>query len=413
MLSFDFMISFAFMALLFLRQVYILKQPNKINYAPLMLSIGFIATIVHFITSPESVELSESFKESLQPLLVSLILFIIMNIMHQTQQSENAKNQENFVKALASELLDLKHFISELEKRMNEAQQQDRSVQQQMLDKFKKDLSALEKIQSNQMKFVNMFKDVENSLTDVKKEYKYFSEVQVPELDGVMHKHIDILRVAEQDHYKNLKSVIDKDKANQLELIQELDNVKESVGAIKNISHEIANSVVKHTLSQLSEVTRSYEKQISHLKAHSEGIKTSLSEDDTLLTNIRSQSELLLKQITLISKKMTEYEEKQIRFGAVYKSLEALVSDIESIKSDYVKAQAQLSTISMELLETKDKKVHEMKKNLDDLSESLSKKIDESLEKLHEHYHIAKEDISQSVQILAKKAQLHKGYLDN
>ena len=34
----------------------------------------------------------------------------------------------------------------------------------------------------------------------------------------------------------------------------------------------------------------------------------------------------------------------------------------------------------------------------------------ESLEKLHEHYHIAEEDITKSVQILTKKAQLKKGY---
>jgi len=43
---------------------------------------------------------------------------------------------------------------------------------------------------------------------------------------------------------------------------------------------------------------------------------------------------------------------------------------------------------------------------------NLTKKIDDSLEKLHEHYHIASDDITQSVQILAKKAQLQKGYTD-
>ncbi|MEJ2414825.1 MAG: hypothetical protein P8Y22_06120, partial [Sulfurimonas sp.] len=92
MFSTDFLVSFGFMAILFLRQVYILKQPNKINYAPLMLAIGFIATILHFITYPINDELIVVVRESLFPLLVALILFIIMNIMHQTQQSELAKN---------------------------------------------------------------------------------------------------------------------------------------------------------------------------------------------------------------------------------------------------------------------------------------------------------------------------------
>ena len=51
-----------------------------------------------------------------------------------------------------------------------------------------------------------------------------------------------------------------------------------------------------------------------------------------------------------------------------------------------------------------------MKQNLDELSETLSKKIDESLDKLHEHYHITHKDLSASVQSLTKKVQLYKEY---
>ncbi len=408
MVSTDFLVSFAFMALLFLRQVYILKQPNKINYAPLMLSIGFIATLLHFLTYQND-DMIVLVRESLLPLLVSLILFFIMNILHQTQQSEFAKNQENFAKTLASELAELKTFILELEKRMVQAQQEDRASQEEIIDKFKSDLSALDKIQSNQMKFVDMFKDVENSLADVKKEYKYFSEVQVPELDNVVHKHIDILRVAEQEHFNSIKSIL-TNKEESIDITKEIDELKENIEGIKKIYTEIANSIVQHTLSQLSGVTKSYENQINLLKAHSEGIKTTLSEDDTLLTNIRAQSELLLKQMSLMANKMTDFQVKQAEFSDVYKNVGVLINDIEAIKSDYVKAQSQLSKISLELLETKDEKVAEMKQNLDEISEKLSNKIDESLEKLHEHYHIARKDITQSVQMLSKKAQLQRGY---
>ncbi len=348
-------------------------------------------------------------RESLLPLLVSLILFFIMNILHQTQQSEFAKNQENFAKTLASELSELKTFILELEKRMVQAQQEDRASQEEIIDKFKSDLSALDKIQSNQMKFVDMFKDVENSLADVKKEYKYFSEVQVPELDNVVHKHIDILRVAEQEHFNSIKSIL-TNKDESIDITKEIDELKENIEGIKKIYTEIANSIVQHTLSQLSGVTKSYENQINLLKAHSEGIKTTLSEDDTLLTNIRAQSELLLKQMSLMANKMTDFQVKQAEFSDVYKNVGVLINDIEAIKSDYVKAQSQLSKISLELLETKDEKVAEMKQNLDEISEKLSNKIDESLEKLHEHYHIARKDITQSVQMLSKKAQLQRGY---
>ena len=334
--------------------------------------------------------------------------------MHQTQQSELAKNQEQFVKVLATELTQLKAFILELEKRMALSSQEDRDAQKAMIEKFKNDLTALDKIQSNQMKFVDMFGDVESSLSDVKKEYKYFSEVQLPELDSVVHKHIDILRVAEQDHYNNIKTILhDNLQDNKIDVKQDIEELKQSIEGIKNISYEIANSIIKHTLTQLSGVTKSFEDQINLLKAHTEGIKTALGEDDTILANIRQQSELLLKQMSLMANKMSDFQLKQVEFSDVYKDVESLVGDIEAIKSDYVKAQSQLSSISTELLETKDKKVLEMKKSLDELSENLSNKIDESLEKLHEHYHIASKDITQSVQTLAKRAQFQKGYGEN
>jgi len=53
-----------------------------------------------------------------------------------------------------------------------------------------------------------------------------------------------------------------------------------------------------------------------------------------------------------------------------------------------------------------------MQKQIEDLGTNLNQKIDNSLSKLHEHYHIADDDITQSVQILAKKAQLQRGYTE-
>jgi hypothetical protein len=86
------------------------------------------------------------------------------------------------------------------------------------------------------------------------------------------------------------------------------------------------------------------------------------------------------------------------------------MSDIEAIKADYVKAQSQLSTISREFKEVENQQMEDMKKEIEALSTTLSAKIDSSLLKLHEHYHIAEEDITDSVKILAKKAQQQKGY---
>lgn len=55
----------------------------------------------------------------------------------------------------------------------------------------------------------------------------------------------------------------------------------------------------------------------------------------------------------------------------------------------------------------------QMKSKIDALGETLTLKIDESLEKLHKHYHIAGDDITKSVQMLSKRAQFQKGYSDS
>ena len=72
----------------------------------------------------------------------------------------------------------------------------------------------------------------------------------------------------------------------------------------------------------------------------------------------------------------------------------------------------QLSLISSNLVKSKDTEVLEIKNKIDNLSENLSLKIEESLAKLHENYHMANGEITQSGKILSKQAQLKSGYGD-
>ena len=408
----DLLLAFAFMGILFLRQIVILKRPNKINYAPLMIGIGSIATLVHFIIHPESKDILLIVRESLFPLLVSLLLYIVMNILHQTQLSENARTQEEFIKVLVQEITQLKEFIVEIETKMTLAQQAELQAQEEIRKQFKEDVNALDTIQANQTKFIDKFDDMNKWHEAVSKSFEYFTEVQLPELDNVVHKHIDILRVAEQDHYNKLNMLLHKAVASRGNISEDIDTLKESLSSMKNISDDIAKTIVQHTLSQLSGVTKSFESQIIGLKSHTESVSTSLTEGESTLSNIRTQSELIMKQMILSASKMKELEEQNSGLHDVYSTLKEIVKDVEAVKSDYVKAQAQLSGISIDLEKSKDEQVLEMRKKIDSLSESLSRKIDESLEKLHEHFHITEGEISPSVQILAKRAQLKSGYGD-
>ncbi|MDD5156930.1 hypothetical protein [Sulfurimonas sp.] len=408
MFDIDLLVAFVFMGLLFLRQTSILKQPNKINYAPLMLGIGALSGVVHFMIQPHNSDIFLVLKGSLSPLFVSLLLYMIMNIMHQTQQSEQSKIQFEFTKALIEQITQLKEFASDLEKAMITNQNEDRLAQHDTREKFKKDIKVLEAIQINQDKFLEKFDEMQRWHKGITKLFENFTEVQLPSLDDVFHKHIDILRITEQDHFNKVKSTLQKAVDDRDEMIGDLEGLKNSV---ITISSTVSQDIVSSVSGQLLEVAKIFEKQLISLKSHTESMNTALYESESKLSVIKEQSEIIMKQMVLSSKKMSEIKEQNSGLHDTYHVVKDLVSEIEDIKTDYVKAQAELTFIVRDMRYTEIKHIEEMKSQIDDLSHSLSTKIEESIEKLHEHYHIAGDNITESVQILSKKINLQKGYL--
>lgn len=406
----DLLIAFGLMALLFLRQISIIKEPNKINYAPLMLGIGAISAVIHFILHPDNIDMFMALKESFFPILVSLILFIIMNIFHQTQQREQEKTRHEFTKALIEQLDELKEFTGELEKKMILNQNQDKQMQEENRERFKHDIKALDSILINQNRFLEKFEEMRGWHEDVKGSFENFTDVQIPSLDTIVHKHIDILRVAEQDHFNKVKATLSKAIESRNEIIDEIEELKESLHQMSNISKSIAKAIVKETIGELSSVSKSFEKEILALRSHTEGVNTSLYESENTLGGIKEQSEIIMKQMILSSNKMSELKDQNSSLHDIYSTMRDLMKDIEVIKSEYVKSQSQLSMMIKEFKDIKESEIKSAKEQMESLGNELGAKIESSLEKLHKDYSLANEDISQSVKFLSKQAQLKSGY---
>ncbi len=399
MFDIDLLIAFGFMALLFLRHVAILKKQNKINYAPLMITVGTIASLIHFIIHPTPSDVILLMRESLMPLLVAMILYIIMNILNQTKESQNAKHHDEFTKILVREITQLKEFILELESRMTEYSQEDRKIQQEIQEKFQNDIKVLDTIQVNQIEFTKKFEKIETYNENVNKAFSYFSEVEMPELNERLNKHIELLRVTEQDHYNKLTRLLKKAGDSRFGITEDIEDLKVMIESMKQLSESVSKTIVEKTSTKLTSLTQELEGQIVSLKLHAEGIKTTLYEDENVLSGIRMQSEMIMKQMRLSAKQMDEIEKKNTTLGNVYGDLEVLVQDIEKIKADYVKAQAQLTQLSNELYTLKEN-------SSDDIKEMLA----EFLKNLDENYSKTHENITENVKMMAKKAQLQKGY---
>jgi hypothetical protein len=403
----DLLLAFVFMSLLFLRQISILKQPNKINYIPLIVGIGIISALLHFIIQPEDANMLLVLKESFIPILVSLLLYIVMNILHQTMQTEQSRMEQEFIRELGQQIDELKESGSELERKILLNQNQDHQTQEEGRERFRHDIKILDAILANQTKFLEKFEGLH---IDVAKSFEKFTEVQLPSLDSVVHKHIDILRVTEQDHFNKVKSILEKSIDNKVSMAEEIEELKGNLQTISNISQTIAKTIVRYTLEQLGEVVKPFEREILSLKSHAEGVNTSLYESENRLSTIKEQSELLMKQMILSSKKMSELQTQNSALYDVYSTMRDLMKDIEIIKSEYVKSQSQLSMIIKDFKDAKDGEIDSIKEQMESLIVILTTKVDRSLERLHEHYHIANEDISQSVKFLSKQAQLKNSY---
>jgi len=300
-----------------------------------------------------------------------------------------------------------------LESSMRVNAKDERIAREDVQMKFKQDLKTLESIKVNQIKFLEEFQEMHLWNKNVTKSFENFTNIQMPELDEMMHKHIDIFRVSEQDHYNKIKSLLQKAVDSRDDISDDVVELKNSISEIKNIADDISKEIVKSTLSELVSITKAFESQMLMLKSHSEAIKITLLEDENRLVNIRKESELIMKQMVLSSSKMEDIAKRNGEIYNVYKDLEELLKDIEDVKIEYKKSQVKLTLIAQELQDTENEQIASMKTEIETLSETLAQKIDESLEKLHKHYHIADGDISASVQMLTKQVQMQKGYTSN
>ncbi len=149
----DFLVTYGIMGLLFLRQILVFRQPNKINYAPLLLGVGAIGSMVHLLLHPETDNFLLLLRESLLPMFAGLMLFIVMNILQQARQHRYLQTQQEFTQKLIDQVESLQSYISKLEANQQLLSEKEDSTRDRMGDIFESERRALETIIENQQRF--------------------------------------------------------------------------------------------------------------------------------------------------------------------------------------------------------------------------------------------------------------------
>lgn len=405
----DVLLSIGVMSLLFLRHIAVYKDSNKINYTSVVIIVGFIGGILHFVLFAEDATAMLVIKESLITLGVGGVLSAIMSAMSQTQSASSSQADRSRLEALIEGIESQGNVLASYNERLSTVTQMESSTHDQLRSLFKEELDALHGIQNNQKIFVSKIEAllVQQHLSMEK--FEEFTLTELPGLDNIVHRHIDLLRVAEQDHFNQLKvatkSACDENK----EVRSQLKNIDENLRLLQQ--NQAPDRIVAVLQKELTSVIQDFARHIQTLGAKSEGIMTTLLENDALLRGSREQSELIMQQMVLSSKQMREMTLHSKELYDSFKPLGSLFSSAEELYREFLNARGKLGELVV-TLESYEKQEHRaMRDNLERIASDVSEKLYLLRQSLPKVESVEKFD-TKNIQELSGKVKLHRSYTE-
>ena len=406
MISIDLLVTIFIMSFLFLRHITVYKDPNKINYTPVVLALGTIGGLLHFILS-EGMD-TNVLKESLLSLGVGVLLSAIMSVLSQTVAVMNRHDERQRLGVIGDEMAELVSSVSILKERLNLVAQMESTTHEQIHNLFKEEIETLNMIQANQTLFVSKIESLLAQQHSAMEKFEEFTLSELPSLDNVVHRHIDLLRVAEQDHFNQLKSVVRLSCDEQKEVHAQLKTLHELV---LQMSHrELPDHTISVLQKELDRILHDFSHHLQMLGAKSETIVTTLHENDSLLRGSREQSELIMQQMVLSSKQMREMTTHSKELSESLKPLSRLFASAETLHDEYISAKGKLSELIVTLESYERQDIRAFRQTLEEVAAEATAQIKLLTQTLQKSESLPIIE-TKNVQDLASKVKLHKSYL--
>ena len=397
---------------LFWRQLMIFKMRQKINYAPLVLTFGFVSSISLFVFSAGENVLKSDIQYALMPSLIALIFYIPMYLMHQVRINDKKFQDEENERQLRTFLGYIQEYFTILDDKLSSIANVDEKTLEAVQLTLKNELSVFSRLSTGQerlnAKLENMYSQEESTLLDIKK----FLNKDMHDLDTVVHRHIDILRIAEQDHFNKISNILNSmnDKKADSEVKEAVNNLSEKLEILESSLQKSTSSLVSQVQTGLQEAVSGMSKDLKDAKQLSETLNLSTQEYEVKLQELHKQASLLLQKSDTIHESMEDTYTQTQKVRPVYASLNELIGRLMDIYAEYKQAKKELHIVASELGNAEERHFELMDKKIDTLGIDIHEKIEASLRELQEHYHIADRDVSNTVKTLAAKAQLQKSY---
>ena len=408
MLEIDLLIAIVLMSLLFLRHINVYKDRNKINYTPIVIGIGMIAGLLHFIIMGDSEGWLFAIRESLLTVIVGVVLAAIMSVMSQTQHVANQYEDNLRIQNIDDELGALKNLFITVHGQLGQVEKMEDSTHIQLKNIFKEEIDALNVIQSNQKLFIQKIESILLKQQVSMEKFEEFTLNELPSLDNVVHRHIDLLRISEQDHFNQLKNAAKSSLEDKKEFYEELMQIKIILEQLHK--SQSTASVIGHLEHEFSRIINEFSRHIQTIGSKSESIVTTLLENEKILKGSREQSELIMQQMVLSSNHMREMSQNSKELNESIKPLGHLFSSAEELHKEFMVAKSKLTELVVTLERYEKQEHRELREHLENVANEAIVQMQLYTQKIiqndqQQHIISPKEVVN-----LSHKVKLHQSY---
>ncbi|MBE0498862.1 MAG: hypothetical protein IBX43_06415 [Campylobacterales bacterium] len=397
---------------LFWRQLAVLKLQGKIDYAPLVLTVGAISSVCLFLFSSHESELKSDIQDALMPMLIALIFYLVMYLLVQFKTNSIKAKQAEQEKLLLRMGSTIEEHLLLLDEKLSAIASTDEKTFDAVQLALKNEFSVFRQLSLQQeklsQKLEEMYVQEESALINIQK----FISKDIVDLDAVVHRHIDLLRIAEQEHFNKLHTLLNEisEGSAQKQYKELLASVKEHLYSVEQTVQSSVAEITDEAKEQLKGTAQKMAGGLENSKQLSETLMLSLQEYEMKMQELNKQGSKLLQKSDTIHESMEDTYAQSQKIRPVYASLNELVSRLMDIYTEYKHAKKELHVLASELGNAEERHFEIMDKKIDALGEDMHAKIDASLKELQTHYHFAENEVSSTVKTLSAKAQLKKSY---
>lgn len=407
MLSTDMIVLLVLMSVLFLRHISVFKNQYKINYTPLVGAIGIVGSIGHFVIFSTEQTWLLMLQESLILAATGIVLAVLMSVMTQTQQLSHHSREQSNINTMISQIDELKKKSDLFNERLQLLSQLEDSTHEQFRAVFKEEIDSLNVIQANQKLFIGKIEAMLAQQQVAQEKFQEFTLSEIPSLDNVIHRHIDLLRIAEQDHFNHLKHAEQESCDERKKILDELSRINEQLLLISKSS--TSQSVMAALKEHLSKVVLDFSRQIQSVASKSESITTRLMENEAILKGTREQSELIMQQMVLSAKQMKEIAAGGREVYESFKPLASMFASAESMHKDFIQAKTKLNELIVSLEAYEKHEYRLLRENLERIAAEAVAQMQLFTDKLVEHEKL-QEPSADEIRNLNQKVKMHRSY---